>query len=51
MLWLALEASFFFSAQAGEMFASKEGRWNDGHILHRGDMVCFRGIAELDWII
>ena len=31
------------------MFASKEGCWDDGHILRRGDVVFFRGSTQLDW--
>ena len=38
MLRLVLGALFFL-ARAGEMFASKEGCWDDGHILRRGDVV------------
>ena len=49
VLWLALGASFFFLAPAGEMFASKEGCWDDGHMLRRKDMVFFRGSIQLDW--
>ena len=33
----------FLLARASEMFASKEGRWDDGHILRRGDVAFFRG--------
>ena len=43
MLWLGLGASFFFLAREGETFVSKEGCWDDGHILHRGDVVFFWG--------
>ena len=43
MLWLALGAFFFFLAWAGETFVSKEGCWDDGHILRRGDVVFFIG--------
>ena len=39
----------FFLARAGEMFASKEGCRNDGHILRLGDVVFFRGSTQLDW--
>ena len=38
MLWLALGASFFFLGPAREILASKEGRWDDGHILRLGDV-------------
>ena len=31
--WLALGTPFFFLARAGEMFPSKEGHWDDGHIF------------------
>ena len=43
MLWLALGALFFFLARADETFVSKEGCWDDGHILHRGELVFFIG--------
>ena len=33
------------------MFASKEGRWDDKHVLRRGDVVFARGSTQLDWII
>ena len=33
----------FFLAWAGETFVSKEGCWDDGHILCRGDVVFFIG--------
>ena len=46
---LALGASLLFLAQAGEMFASKEGCWDDGHILRRGDFIFFRGSIQLNW--
>ena len=33
------------------MFASKEGRWDDKHVLRRRDVVFARGSTQLDWII
>ena len=38
----------FFLARAGEMFASKEGSWDVGHMLRRGNVVFFRGSIQLD---
>ena len=29
----------FLLARAGETFGSKEGCWDDEHILHRGDLI------------
>ena len=49
VLWLALGASFFFLARAGEIFASKEECWYDGQMLRRGDVIFFRGSTQLDW--
>lgn len=49
VLWLALGASFFFLARAGEIFASKEGQWDHGHCLRRGDVAFFRKGVQLDW--
>ena len=51
VLWLAPGASFFFLAQAGEMLASKEGRYDDGHLLCRGDVDFYRGSTQRDWTI
>ena len=53
VLWVALGASFLFLTRAGEIFVSKELRWDDGHILRRGDMTFgdmtfFRGSTQLD---
>ena len=28
------------------MFASKEGRWDDGHIFHRRDVVLFGAVLN-----
>ena len=39
----------FFFSRLGQMCASKEGRWDDGHILHRGDVGFFWGSTLLDW--
>ena len=49
VLWLVLGASFVFLARADEMFASKGGCWDDGHILRRGDVVFFLGSTQLGW--
>ena len=49
MLWLALGTSFFILARAGEIFASKEGCYDNKQILHRGDVFFFRGNTQLDW--
>ena len=38
----------FFLARAGEMFARKEGRWDDGHILRRGNGIFFWGSTQLN---
>ena len=46
---LKLRGSFFVLARAGEIFASKEKRLDDGDILRRGDVVLFRGSTRLDW--
>ena len=37
---------FFFLVRAGEMFASKGGRWDDGLILPRGDVVYFGAVLN-----
>ena len=31
------------------MFASKEGCWNNGHMLRRVDVVLVQGSTQLDW--
>lgn len=49
VLWLVLDASFFFLTRAGEMFAGNKGRWDATHCLGRGEGALFRGGTQLDW--
>jgi hypothetical protein len=39
----------FLLAWADESFADKEGYWDGGHILRRGDGAFYRGIIQSDW--
>ena len=48
MLWLALGASFFFLARAGEMFAETRTRAHRVHCSRRADVAFFRGENQLE---
>ena len=47
MLELALEASSYVLARAGEMFASKEGCLDDGHILRHETWFYFGAFLKM----
>ena len=49
VLWLALGASFFFLARAGEMFACGADRVHDVHCLRRGDVAFFHKETQLNF--
>lgn len=48
-MWQAVGTSFRAVARTSETFATKEGRWDEGHILPGEGVRFIRGSTELHW--